>query len=159
MCNSQTRSYNHKPENKTYNSVVCICFFLTFKLQLVLFVCAHFPNWFGRPFCFRGLMPLFPSQHLFFKCRAPPVKRSLPKLNCMHCDGTNTSFCQVSKLKKHTHTTNSLRAVSQYSRHSVNGLSVTGNIQLMDFQLSGNRMVKIGPQMSSNHSVTGLLVR
>ena len=93
MCNSQTRSYNHKPENKTYNSVVCICFFLTFKLQLVLFVCAHFPNWFGRPFCFRGLMPLFPSQHLFFKCRAPPVKRSLPKLNCMHCDGTNTSFC------------------------------------------------------------------
>ena len=102
MCNSQTRSDNHKPKNKTYNSVICICFFNLdtkqnyvfvmsrgvqfnfgaergWNMQLVLFVCAHFTNWFGRPFFFRGLMPLFPFPHFFFKCRAPPVKHSLPK--------------------------------------------------------------------------------
>ena len=30
-----------------------------------------------------------------------------------------------------------------YSRHSVNGPSVTGNIQLTDFYKSGNRMARL----------------
>ena len=42
-----------------------------------------------------------------------------------------------------------------YSRHSVNGPSVTGNVQLTNIYLSGNRMARL----CDYHSVTGLKVR
>ena len=46
-----------------------------------------------------------------------------------------------------------------YSRHSVNGPSVTGIIQLMDFYQSGNWMVELDIYGPIDHSVTRLLVR
>ena len=49
--------------------------------------------------------------------------------------------------------------LQKYSRHSVNGPSITGIIQLTDFYQSGNWMVELNIYGPLNHSVTGLLVR
>ena len=46
-----------------------------------------------------------------------------------------------------------------YSRHSVNGPSVTGIIQLTDFYQSGNWMVELAIYGPIDHSVTELFVR
>ena len=43
------------------------------------------------------------------------------------------------------------KKIVQYSRHSVNGPSITGNVQLTDIYLSGNRMARL----RHYHTVTG----